>query len=496
MDTHRPLPIRLELVDGQGLDCYLEHVSTANHIPAGTFMRHLDASTDTTRYLLLSPTARTADVLTRLTGATPQALRAATVAAYDGLAVNLVGLDPTRQSSYRTVAARGWVPGRGTQACPRCLTETGRWDIGWRLPATTVCLRHQAYLVAECPGCRRPFRDRTRPLRPVGPVTRCGNALGARGRYCQVDVAALEPTLADPDCLDRQDLQQQAIDQDQASIMGRSASSLTWHEDVRSLTALLLHIATAAPDRTDLPQWAKQASAREGSEGRAPRWALAPPPDVATRSRAMTQAHNVLGAPNLETAVSRFVAWADLVPETPDGFLGWVGDHTRATPNVTRLVMATHAPRRRISRLLDASPDLTRGLDGVPPTVPGSLYLRYLADLFTSRPAEVRTFAALCLTRTHPDIQTWAEAISALDLEPSAGARVVQSCTAGMTASPQEVITMLGGVAEELLGDRSRVAESRSARGMPSVSKPSGATRQSGEGAEAVIEHAWGRSLG
>ena len=490
MDVDRPLPVRLELADGQGLDCYLEHVSTANHIPAGTFMRHLNASTDTTRYLLLSPTARTSEVLTRLTGATPQALRAATVAAYDGLAVNLVGLDPTRQSSYRTVAARGWVPGRGTQACPRCLTETGRWDIGWRLPATTVCLRHQAYLVGECPGCRRPFRDRTRPLRPVGPVTLCGNALGARGRYCQVDVAALEPTLADPDCVDRHGLQQQAVVQDRASIMGGSASSLTWHEDVRSLTALLLHIATAAPARADLPQWVKQVSAREGSEERAPRWALAPPRDVATRSRAMTHAHAVLGAPNLETAVSRFVAWADLVPETPDGFLGWVGDHTRATPNVTRLVMATHAPRRRISRLLDASPDLTRGLDGVPPTVPGSLYLRYLAGLFTSRPAEVQTFAALCLTRTHPDIQTWAEAISVLDLEPGAGARIVQSCTAGMTASAQEVITMLGGVAEELLGDRSRVAEGGSARVIPSVSKLPRATRQSGEGAEAVIAHA------
>lgn len=67
MDVDRPLPVRLELADGQGLDCYLEHVSTANHIPAGTFMRHLNASTDTTRYLLLSPTARTSEVLTRLT---------------------------------------------------------------------------------------------------------------------------------------------------------------------------------------------------------------------------------------------------------------------------------------------------------------------------------------------------------------------------------------------------------------------------------------------
>lgn len=457
METSRPLPIRLELVAGQGLDCYLEHVSRANHIPAGTFMRHLDESTDTTRYLLLSLTTRTAEVLARITGVAPQALRAATVAAYDGVAVNLAGLDPVRQASYRTVAARGWAPGRGTQACPRCLAESGRWDVVWRLAASTVCLRHQAYLVALCPGCHRPFRDRTRPLRPVGPVTRCGNALGARGQSCNVDVAAMEPAIADPDCVDRQSLQQRAIVQDRVEVMGRPVSSLTWHEDIRSLAALLLHIASAVPDRAELPRWAQQATARGDSERRAPRWAIAPPRDAATRSGAMTEAHAVLTAPTLDTAVSRFARWADLVPETADGFLGWIGDHTRATPNVTLLVMAAHAPRRRLSRLLDQSPPMTRGLDAIPRSVSALLYREYLAGLFNSRPAAVRAFAAICLARTQPGVETWEDAIAALDLARDEAIRTVQTCVAGMTASPLEAITMMRRLADELPSPRPQV---------------------------------------
>lgn len=450
MDTCRPLPVRLDLVPDQSLDCYLEYVSAANHISAGTFMRHLDASTDTTRYMLLSMTARTTARLERLTGATPQALRAATLATFDGVTVDLAGLEPTRQASYRTVAARGWVPGRGTQACPHCLAETGHWRIDWRLPMVTVCLRHEVYLVGECPGCRRPFRDRSKPLRPVGPVTRCGNALGARGRYCQVDVAAIATTPAESGCMVRQGLQQMAFVQSGAHIMGRSTTSLTWHEDVRSLAALLLHIATAAPSRVDLPWWADEAAAGAGSGERAPRWAIAAPRDVVTRSRAMTQAHDILDAPDTEGAAHRFSVWADSVPDTPDGFLGWVADHTRATPNVTALVMAVHAPRRRLSRLLDASSALTPDIQRTPSTVPEVLYQRHLAHLFESRAATGRVFAAICLVRTHPGVRTWAEGIAALGLEPSAATRTVQTCIAGMTASPRDVVSALGRLATEL----------------------------------------------
>lgn len=452
MKTNRPLPVRVELARGQALDCYLEHVCKANNIPAGTFMRHLAASADTTRYLLIAPTRRTTHILGTLTGITQEELRSATLAPYDGLAINLRGLDPTRQASYRTVAARGWAPGRGSQVCPQCLYETCRWDISWRLPTTTVCLRHETYLAAICPGCRRPFRDRTQPLRPVGPVTRCGNALGARGRYCPVEVADLEAARADGQCVARQSLQNDVAGGNCVTVLGSPASLSTLHEDMRSLTALLLHIATAAPVGTDLPHWSRLLRG-EGSPVRSPRWAIAPPRDPVTRSRAMTSAVDILSSPDIDTAASLFSPWADLVPDTTDGFLGWVGDHTRATPNVTRLVMATHAPRRRLSRLLDASPPLTATLREIPPSISTPLYERYLARLFTSRPEAVRTFAAICIARTQSDIHTWADAAAALELVPDEAQRTVQTCTGGQVASPQEVMARIARVASELCDD-------------------------------------------
>jgi len=69
-------------------------------------------------------------------------------------------------------------------------------------------------------------------------------------------------------------------------------------------------------------------------------------------------------------------------------------------------------------------------------------------------PTAVRTFASICLARTHPGIQTWAAAISALELEPGSAARAVQTCIAGMTASPLEVITMMRRLADELPSSR------------------------------------------
>ena len=133
-DPSRNLPARPTLHAGQALDCYLEHAADANHIPPATVMRAITDACDTTRYVLLRPTPRTLEVLSGLTGQSTAALTAATLAAVDGTLLDLSGLDPHHQPSYRAVAARGWAPGQGTQICPRCLAETGTWDISWRIP--------------------------------------------------------------------------------------------------------------------------------------------------------------------------------------------------------------------------------------------------------------------------------------------------------------------------------------------------------------------------
>lgn len=221
-------------------------------------MRAITDACDTTRYVLLRPTPHL-EVLSGLTGQSTAALTAATLAAVDGTLLDLSGLDPHHQPSYRAVAARGWAPGQGTQICPRCLAETGTWDISWRIPTTTVCLRHGCYLL-DVPGLpaalprhqiHAPAPDRrkdplwqcpgsTRPLLPNGPQH-----------------ALMEP--ADPGCVDRQArTQAQSLVARPPQVFGEGTTARRFMADVHGLTALLLHIATATTRPGLLPEWAGQ----------------------------------------------------------------------------------------------------------------------------------------------------------------------------------------------------------------------------------------------
>lgn len=451
-DPSRNLPARPTLHAGQALDCYLEHAADVNHIPPATVMRAITDACDTTRYVLLRPTPRTLEVLSGLTGQSTAALTAATLAAVDGTLVDLSGLDPHHQPSYRAVAARGWAPGQGTQICPRCLAETGTWDISWRIPTTTVCLRHGCYLLSTCPGCQRPFRaTRSTLLRPIGAKTRCGNALGRRGHYCPTDLSTLPMEPADPGCVDRQArTQAHSLMARPPQVFGEGTTARRFMADVHGLTALLLHIATATTRPGLLPEWARQVHAATHTQQRAPRWGLKLPADISTRSQALTTTTDILTSSGIEEAVTRFAPWVEAIPRTPDGLLGWVGDHTRHTSSTTRLVMATHAPRRRLSRLLDATPPLTVSPRQIPQVLPVELYEEHLGILFTSRPETIQLFASLAMALTHPGITTWAAAAQALGLPPDLGARCAAAAAASQTASPASVLEAITAAAGDL----------------------------------------------
>ncbi|WP_430407130.1 TniQ family protein [Janibacter sp. G349] len=462
-DPSRNLPARPTLHAGQALDCYLEHAADANHIPPATVMRAITDACDTTRYVLLRPTPRTLEVLSGLTGQSTAALTAATLAAVDGTLLDLSGLDPHHQPSYRAVAARGWAPGQGTQICPRCLAETGTWDISWRIPTTTVCLRHRSYLLSTCPGCQRPFRaTRSTLLRPIGAKTRCGNALGRRGHYCPTDLSTLPMEPADPGCVDRQArTQAQSLVARPPQVFGEGTTAHRFMADVHGLTALLLHIATATTRPGLLPEWAGQVHAETHTQQRAPRWGLKLPADISTRSRALTTTADILTSSGLEEAITRFAPWVEAIPRTPDGLLGWIGDHTRHTSSTTRLVMATHAPRRRLSHLLDATPPLTVSTEQIPQVLPVELYEEHLGILFTSRPETIQLFASLAMALTHPGITTWAEAAQALGLPPDLGPRCAAAAAASQTASPAAVLTAIAAAAIDLDGRDYRALEAK-----------------------------------
>ncbi|MEO9221388.1 MAG: hypothetical protein ABI251_06355, partial [Mycobacteriaceae bacterium] len=137
---------------------------------------------------------------------------------------------------------------------------------------------------------------------------------------------------------------------------------------------------------------------------------------------------------------------------TPDGRLGWLADHTRMTPTLTRLVMATHAPRRRTSRLLEAHPPMTTSLRQIPQVIPDRIFEEHLTGLCTSRGDTVRLFACLAIARTHPGIATWAGAAIALGLPPELGTNTARACSSSQTATPADFVAAIAAAARALDG--------------------------------------------
>jgi hypothetical protein len=165
------LPVSIPPDAGESIESWLEHLADANGL--------------TTAQLLAPPTAGgLAAATSRSRPHPPRRPRprqrgprySATLASFDGTALDLSGLDSTDRHSCRQVAVRGWTPAHGTQICPTCTADAGTWKAAWRLLLVTACTDHGIVLIAECPSCERPFRDqRHSHLRRVGSGTVCGN---------------------------------------------------------------------------------------------------------------------------------------------------------------------------------------------------------------------------------------------------------------------------------------------------------------------------------
>ena len=153
------LPVSVTPRAGESIESWLEHLADANGLTTAQLLTATGRGRAGTRYLTLAPSRQTITRLAALARVDEQQVYAATLAAYDGTALDLTGLDPGDRHSYRQVAARGWAPAHGTQICPTCLAEDGVWRSAWRLLIVATCTRHESLLVARCPSCRRPFRD-------------------------------------------------------------------------------------------------------------------------------------------------------------------------------------------------------------------------------------------------------------------------------------------------------------------------------------------------
>jgi hypothetical protein len=431
------LPVTVAPRDGESIESWLEHLADANGLTTAALLAALRRRGVSTRYLTLAPGPDTIRALADLARVSEHDVHATTLAAYDGTALDLAGLDPDDRHSYRQVAARGWTPAHGTQACPACLAETGTWRSAWRLLIVTTCTRHASLLVTQCPACQRPLRDqRHSHLRAVGAANLCGNPLGAGPtRQCQHDLTTITSHPADTAVMATQERVDAALAGAHITTLGVQSQPATYLKDLRHLTTLLLHLGRQA-GADKLAPWVPLLTASTSDRGdqRSPRWGLRPPTTAGLRAQTLTTADAMLAASDLDAAVEAFQPWVELTPNTPDGVLGWLADRTVMTPTLTRLVMAARAPQRRLSHHLDNQEGDRMNIDtrGIPQVIPAKLYDQHLADASSASEATVRLFASLCLARQSPDVTSWAKAADILGMPSNMGINCARACSATM----------------------------------------------------------------
>jgi len=463
------LPVSVTPRPGESIESWLEHLADANGLATAQLLTATGRGRAGTRYLTLAPSPETITRLAALARVDEQHVYAATLAAFDGTALDLTGLDPADRHSYRQVAARGWAPAHGTQICPRCLAEGGVWQSAWRLLIVTNCTRHQSLLVARCPSCRRPFRDqRHSHLRRVGAALVCGNPLGAGPtKQCAHELTTTPTKPASEDVLALQLRIDAALAGQAVPVLGQPVKATAYLTDLRHLTTLLLHLA-GQPGAEHVADWASEltdeAVARSGERG--PRWGLRPPDQPGLRAEALATADGILTAPDVDTAAARLTPWTEVTPITNDGPLGWLADRTVMTPTLTRLVMSARAPHRRLSHHLDnhLGGRMPINLTLVPQVIPHAQYLEHLDGASTSSEDTLRLFASLSLARLHPDVTTWAAAAEALNMPGPMGVRCARACSAAMLVTADEWKSRIWRAGEETERRDYRATEAKISR--------------------------------
>lgn len=448
------LPVSVTPRAGESIESWLEHLADANGLTTAQLLSATGMGRAGTRYLTLAPSPETLIRLADLARVDESQVYAATLAAFDGTALDLTGLNPADRYSYRQVAARGWTPAHGTQICPTCLAEDGAWLSAWRLLIVTTCTRHRSLLVARCPSCRRPFRDqRHSHLRRVGAASACGNPLGAGPtKQCQHDLTTIKTTSSTDDVIAVQARVDTALAGHAVTVLGQAAEPAAYLTDLRHLTTLLLHLA-GQPGAEGIAPWvadlAEEADARSGDRG--PRWGLRPPEHPGLRAAALERADGILTAANVDTGAALLTPWTELTPVTNDGPLGWLADRTVMTPTLTRLVMAARAPHRRLSHHLSnhIGGRMPINLNLIPQVIPHTQYLEYLDGASTSSEDTVRLFASLSLARLHPDVTTWVAAAESLNMPGPMGVRCARACSATMLIGAEEWKSRIWRAGEE-----------------------------------------------
>jgi len=188
--TVRTLPIRVEPIDGEALDSWLEAVSHRLSSAWGDFTGAVGlpvAAGAATAWLIQLTSAEAADI-SLATGQPTAQLHAMTLARYDGTGLRI------RQDARAADRTFPWSRTRFSRFCPDCLRDTGgRWQLYWRLGWAFACEQHRCLLVDECPCCGQRQRERSFPADLTPDPGQCAlPAPGAAGRApqrCAADLA-------------------------------------------------------------------------------------------------------------------------------------------------------------------------------------------------------------------------------------------------------------------------------------------------------------------
>lgn len=144
----RTLPFRVDPVEGEALDSWLEAIAFRHDVPFGATLRRCGIHPQALRDgWMIRPQRGDFARLAYITNVEPSVLHDMTLARYAGVAVNLV-----RGGGRPRPSAWDW---RATsRLCPACLADSdGRWQLAWRLNWSFACVQHGRLLADKCPQC-------------------------------------------------------------------------------------------------------------------------------------------------------------------------------------------------------------------------------------------------------------------------------------------------------------------------------------------------------
>lgn len=442
------LPSRVKLLDGEALDGFLERLALANGFDGPQLFTLLTARhanyPSTTAFMMTKPDPHLVSSIERLGGAEAHAIENATLLRYDGgRPLSLDGLDCRQRHSFRKVAAQGWFPPFGSQACPLCLDEFGIWLLQWRLPIMATCVDHGRYLATRCGGCGRRFRTRERsPLRPgLGPMQLCGNIIGL-GLVCEYEIAQCKEEVPDVAELEVTSAIGRAIAGEELAMLGRPYSPQTFLAEIRHLATLILHLATR-PSGLDRVSWAHelhQEARTRTTDLRGPRWGFSPPSSARVRAAALSAANVILAQPDDVAGGQRLASWIELLGDLPNGPAAWLVNRTTRTPIMQDLIYGATLGRHHVARRIRN----TRAVDwlplcAIPQLIDSAIYRALFDGMLGGYEWTGRLYVSLCVSKLVSTEATWSAAAESIGLKPEIGVRTARAASMRLRASPDDL---------------------------------------------------------